>query len=60
MKVVIRFKSGFELSVTCDEFNTSTSYSGELTSYEIKGIKDNKPIFFRPEDVECIWRKMGE
>lgn len=60
MKIVIRFKSGFELPVNCEEFNISTSYTGELTAYEIKGIKDNKPIFFRLEDIECIWKKMGE
>ena len=57
MKVVIRLKSGFELTVTCEGFKiTTNSLSGEITGYDIKGIKDNKPLFLRSEDVECIYR----
>ena len=57
--IIIRFKSGFELPITCEEFKFSTSnITGEITNYSIKGIKDNKPLFFRAEDIECIWRKM--
>ena len=59
MQIIIRFKSGFELPITCDSFSIEThTMTGELTEYDIKGIKDNKPIFFRPEDVECIFRDM--
>jgi len=59
VKIVIRFISGYELSITCDEFVIKTSrVTGEIDSYDIKGIKDNKPIFFRLEDVECIYREM--
>ncbi|MBR2554428.1 MAG: hypothetical protein IKE94_06160 [Aeriscardovia sp.] len=59
MRVIIRFKSGFELPITCDKFSISkNAYTGEITEYEIKGIKDNKLIFFRSEDVECIYREM--
>lgn len=58
--IIIRFKSGFELPITCDKFsiriNTAT---GEISSYDIKGIEDNKPIFFRPEDVECIFQEVN-
>jgi hypothetical protein len=58
MKIIIRFKSGFQLPVTCDEFSISkNAYTGEISEYEIKGIKDNKLIFFRSEDVECIYRE---
>ena len=57
--IIIRFKSGFELPITCEEFKFSTSnITGEITNYSIKGIKDNKPLFFRAEDIECIWQKM--
>lgn len=57
MRIIIRFKSGFELPITCDNFSIAThAMTGELTEYDIKGIKDNKPIFFRSEDVECIFR----
>lgn len=57
--IIIRFKSGFELPITCEEFTFSmSSITGEITNYSIKGIEDNKPIFFRAEDIECIWQKM--
>lgn len=59
MRIIIRFKSGFELPVTCDSFSlTQHPMTNEITEYEIKGIKDNKPIFFRSEDIECIFRDM--
>ena len=59
MRIIIRFKSGFELPITCDSFSLDTHMmTGEIAEYEIKGIKDNKLIFFRPEDVECIYRDM--
>lgn len=48
-KIIIRFKSGFELPITCDAFKINTNaLTGEITHYDIKGIEDNKPIFFRP------------
>ena len=59
MKVVIRFKSGFELVVMCEKFRLSRhSMTGELMDYDIEGRKDNKPLFFRSEDVECVYRIM--
>lgn len=59
MRIIVRFKSGFELPITCDSFSiTQHPITNEITEYEINGIKDNKPIFFRSEDVECIFRNM--
>ena len=58
-KIVIRFKSGFELPITCE--NASFKFhnlTGEMTEYDFSGIVDNKPIFFRPEDIECIYQIM--
>lgn len=58
-KIVIRFKSGFELAITCEAFKvTKNSATGEIIRYDIEGIKDNKPIFFRSEDVECVYQVM--
>ena len=58
MRIIIRFRSGFELPITCDEFSFSKNgYTGEIADYGIKGIKDNKLIFFRSEDIECIYRE---
>ena len=60
MRIIIRFKSGFELPITCDSFSlTQHPMTNEIAEYEIKGIKDSKPIFFRSEDVECIFRDMA-
>lgn len=59
--IIIRFKSGFELPITCEKFKFSTSIiTGEITDYSIEGIEDNKPLFFRSEDIECIWQKMDK
>ena len=57
--IIIRLKSGFELPITCEKFKFSTSgITGEITNYSIEGIEDNKPLFLRSEDIECIWRDM--
>ena len=59
MRIIVRFKSGFELPITCDSFRiTQHPMTNEITEYDIKGIRDNKLIFFRSEDVECIFRNM--
>lgn len=59
MQIIIRFKSGFELPITCDSFSiTQHPITDEITGYDIKGITDNKLIFFRSKDVECIFRNM--
>lgn len=58
-KVCIRFKSGFELPITCEKFKVNT-ICGEISSYDIVGIEDNKPLYFRPEEIECIYQKMKE
>lgn len=61
VKVIMRFKSGFELPITCDKFSIRTNTAtGEISSYDIKGIKDNKLLFFRPEDIECIFQDMND
>ncbi len=55
-RIRIRFKSGFELPITCDEcIIKKSALDGELIGYDIKGIKDNKPLFIQLENVECIF-----
>ncbi len=59
MRIIVRFKSGFELPITCDSVSLKRHpMTNEIAEYEIKGIKDNNLIFFRSEDVECIFRDM--
>ena len=60
-KVIIRFKSGFELPITCDKFSIrKDAVTGEIAVCTIEGIMDNKPLFFRSEDVECIFQEMND
>ena len=61
MKVIIHFKSGLELPITCEEFSIGTfTLTGKLDSYTIKGIKDNKPVYIDTTQVDCIWREVDE
>ena len=61
MTIVFRFRDGFELPVECESFECSTNVmTGQLNTYKIKGITDNKPLFISLDDVVCIWKKVGE
>lgn len=59
--VVIRLKSGFEMRVDCEnciiKINTAT---GELTNAHWEGCKNIRPMFFRLEDVDCIYQIFEE
>lgn len=56
MKIVFVLKNGFLLTVTCEEVSLTKNMLGEYSDYEIKGIKDNKPIYINWEDVDLIYR----
>lgn len=56
MKIIIVLKNGFALTVTCDEFSLNKNGLGQYTGYEIKGIKDNKPLYINWEDVSLVYR----
>ena len=58
MKIVICFKNGFNLTVTCEEFSLTKNGLGDYTGYEIKGITDNKPLYVNWSDITCIYRVM--
>lgn len=59
MRIIIRFKSGFELPITCKSFSfTRQPITNEIDEYDIKGIKDNALIFFRSVDIECIFQDL--
>lgn len=58
---VIRLKSGFEMRMDCDDFRLKTnSITGELTNVYYNGCKDIRPMFFRLEDVDCIYQIFEE
>lgn len=57
-KLIIRLKSGYKIPITCEDFTFEVNrLTSELLNYEIKGIKDNVPVYFRMTDVECIVEK---
>lgn len=56
MSITIVFKNGYSFSMTCESFTLKQDYFGQLTGYEIKGIKDRKPLYISIEDVMCVYR----
>ena len=59
MDIVIVFKTGYELNINCEKFETTrNNLTGEIDDYSISGIKDNKPLFLRSKDILCIYRKL--
>lgn len=58
MSITIVFKNGYSFSMTCDSFTIKQDVFGQLTGYEIKGIKDRKPLYISIEDVMCVYRDM--
>ena len=61
MKIIFVLRNGFTFGITCEEFSLNRNALGDYTGYEIKGIKDNKPLFIRLEDVVLVYRaNIGE
>ena len=56
MRITSVFKNGYSLSVTCESFTIKKDGFGKITGYEIKGIKDRKPMHINFEDVICVYR----
>lgn len=56
MSITIVFKNGYSFSVTCDSFTIKQDVFGQLTGYDIKGIKDRKPMYISIGDVMCVYR----
>lgn len=58
MVVVIKFRNGFDLRVECAEFSVQTNnLTGSISSYSIKGITRNRPVYIDLNDVLCIYRE---
>ena len=62
MKIIIGFRNGKELPIICDSFKTGISHiSGELTSYEIKGLKGKIiPHYININDISYIYKEVTE
>ena len=57
MKIIIVFKNGFQLNITCEEFTINTQF-GEPYDYSISCIHDNKPLYIDWKEVVCVYRDM--
>ncbi len=58
MRITIVFKSGYSFTITCEKFTIKRDGFGQLTGYDIEGIKDHKPMYIDFEDVICVYRDM--
>ena len=58
MKITIVFKNGYSFTITCKSFTIKKNAFEQLTGYEIKGIKDRKPMYINFEEVICVYRDM--
>ena len=58
MRIIIVFKNGFTLRVTCEEFVLEKTAIGIPCGYEIKGITDNRPLYIDFNDVICVYRDL--
>ena len=57
MKIIIVFKNGFQLNITCEEFTIHSQF-GMPYGYEASGIKDNKLLHIDWNEVLCVYRDM--
>lgn len=59
MKIIIGFRNEKELSIICDSFKTGISpISGELVSYDIKGLKGKIiPHYININDISYIYKE---
>ncbi len=58
MKITIVFKNSYSLGVTCESFTIKKDGFGQITGYQINGIKDYKPLYISFEDVLCVYRNI--
>lgn len=57
MKIIIVFKDGSHLNITCEEFVIHYQF-GVPYDYEGRGIEDNKPLYINWNEVLCVYRDM--
>ena len=58
MKVIIVFKTGFQLSITCEDFSLTKSM-GKPIGFKTTGVTDNDPMCFDFNEVLCIYRDLN-
>lgn len=56
MTVRVILKSGVEFSIKCDKFALTRNGFQQVTSYNIEGITENKPVYLDFEQVAAVVR----
>lgn len=56
MSIRVIFKCGAEFTIKCDKFALEKTALGEVTSYDISGIAENKPIYLDFNQVAAVVR----
>ena len=56
MSIRIILNSGKEFTVKCNEFTIKRDCLGKISSYEINGISENKPVYLDFEQIAAIVR----
>ena len=57
MTFVLRFKTGYELPVHCEEADVQIDpASGNLEGIDFRGVVNNMPVYFNPEDILCVYK----
>lgn len=61
MTFQVFLRNGRDFTVKADDFSyTRKPLTGELTSYEFKGVVENKPYFLNPCDIIAVVRKVSD
>lgn len=60
MSIRVILKSGSEFTIKCTEFTLEKNRLGEVVSYNIQGITENKPIWIDWTQVAAIVRLVSD
>ena len=60
MKIVIVFKNGHTVEMTCDSCNIEGSaLTGNITGIKLEGVEDNQLLYVDFNEILCIYRKLN-
>ena len=58
MKIVIVFKNGHTVEMTCDSYNVET-IAGNITGFKCEGVEDNQLLYMDFNEILCIYRRLN-
>ena len=61
MTFQVFLRNGRDFTVKADDFSCiRNTITGELCSYEFRGVTENKPYFLNPCDIIAVVRKVSD